>query len=124
MATPFRDTAKRIADKKDYITMSVECKRARSHSWWKNVVEYGAWQGPGEIRVGPPDPEAIRGIAKLFEMTAEQVSAMVAADWYGVLQNGVPAQALRLAPALEDLGEADVTLLENLAHRLASAAAA
>lgn len=71
---------------KDYIAMSVDSDRdrVRSHSWWKNLTEWGAWNGPGATRVGPPDPEALPGIAKLFATSVEQVAAMVAADWYGV----------------------------------------
>jgi hypothetical protein len=119
--TPFRDTAKTISKKKDYLTMSVECERARSHGWWKNLVEHGAWQGPGNNRVGPPDPDALPGIAKLFGTTREQVAAMIAADWYGVYpESDVSARALRLSPALDDMTESDAALFEALAQRLAN----
>src|SRR6266545_6985005 len=102
--TPFRDTASRISKRKDYITMSVDSNRARSHAWWKNLVEYGAWSGPGSTRVGPPDPEALAGIARLFGTSKEQVAAMVAADWYGVHPDaGLSARALNLGPVLDDL---------------------
>jgi hypothetical protein len=116
---PFRDTAQKIARTKDFITMSVECDRARSHSWWKNLVEYGAWNGPGGTRIGPPDPDALTGIAKLFGTTVEQVAAMVAADWYGVHPDAdISARALRLGPILDLLDEHDAELLETLARRL------
>jgi hypothetical protein len=118
--TPFRDTAMIINKTKDYLTMSVECDRARSHGWWKNMVEYGAWQGPGNNRVGPPDPEALDGIAKLFGTTREQVATMVAADWYGVYPDtDISARTLRLGPALDDLTDTDAEMLEALARRLA-----
>ena len=109
-----------ISRSKDYLTMSVECDRARSHGWWKNLVEYGAWRGPGATRVGPPDPEALPGIAKLFGTTVEQVATMVAADWYEVHPDtAISARALRLGPTLDDLAEADAELVETLAKRLA-----
>lgn len=100
--------------------MSVECDRARSHGWWKNAVEYGAWKGPGTNRVGPPDRDAIPGIAKLFGTSEEQVAAMIAADWYGVHPNAdISARALRLSPVLDQLTEGDAEIVEALARRLA-----
>ncbi len=108
-----------VATTKDYLTMSVESNRARSHGWWKNLCEYGAWRGPGDTRVGPPDPGALEGIAKLFGTTTEQVAAMIAADWYGVHPDtDIPARVLRLGPILEQLTDADAELLETLARRL------
>jgi hypothetical protein len=59
--------------------MSVECNRARSHGWWNDLVEYGAWHGPGATGVGPPDPEALDGIATLFGTSVEQVGDLVEA---------------------------------------------
>ncbi|WP_128558270.1 hypothetical protein [Streptomyces triticagri] len=119
-STPFRDTATKVARTSDYITMSVNCDRVRSHSWWKNVVEYGAWEGPGGARVGPPTPEAIDGIAKLFNTTADQVAVMVAADWYGVeTDTHLSARMLSLTPVLDSLDEEDAELVETLARRLA-----
>lgn len=118
--TPFQDTAKQISRTKDYLTMSFDSDRARSHGWWKNLVEYGAWQGPGKNRVGPPDREALDGIANLFGTTREQVAAMVAADWYGVYPDtDVSARTLRLGPALDELTDSDAEMLEGLARRLA-----
>jgi hypothetical protein len=100
--------------------MSFDSQRARSHGWWKNLVEHGAWQGPNTTRVGPPDREALPGIAKLFGTTVDQVAAMVAADWYEVYPDTeVSARALRLSPALDRLSEADAELVEKLAMRLA-----
>ncbi|MEV6155420.1 hypothetical protein AB0L53_34275 [Nonomuraea sp. NPDC052129] len=118
--TPFRDTARAIADRMDYIAMSVGCDRVRSHSWWRNMVEYGAWNGPGAGRVGPPDPEAVIGIAKLFATTPEQVNAMIAADWYGVLPDReLSTRVMGLAPLIDMLNLSDYGLLHNLTLRLA-----
>ncbi|MGW2645030.1 hypothetical protein ACWC2T_08920 [Streptomyces sp. NPDC001393] len=104
-SSPFRDTARTIARKKDYISMSVECDRARSHSWWKNIAECGAWGvTSGGARVGPPTPDEFPGIAKLFGTTVEQVAAMVAADWYGQEPHGgVSPRVMNLAPLLDQL---------------------
>jgi len=119
--SPFRDLAQEIARNSDYITMSVNSDRARSHGWWKNLVEYGAWAGPGTTRVGPPDPEALSGIAKLFGVTEDQVAAMVAADWYGVgSESELSARVLRLGPLIDELEVVDAKLVERLIHRLAS----
>lgn len=119
--SPFRDTAKLIAAKTDYMAMSYESDRARSHGWWKNLVEYGAWRGPNGTRVGPPDPEALSGIAKLFGTSVDQVSAMVAADWYGVHPDAdLSARAIRLSPTLDRLQDSDAEIVEKLAARLAS----
>ncbi|WP_329259541.1 hypothetical protein OG417_22775 [Actinoallomurus sp. NBC_01490] len=119
-SSPFRDTARKIARDKDYYTMAWESDRARSHGWWKNLVEYGAWRGPGSSRVGPPDPEALDGIAKLFGTTVERVSAMIAADWYGVRPDtDLSARVLSLGPVLDGLTDADAELVESLARRLA-----
>lgn len=118
--SPFRENAKKINQKKDYIRMQVDCDGVRSHSWWKNLVEYGAWQGPGNLRVGPPTPEAVPGIAKLFGTSKEEVCAMIAADWYGVNPNGdVSSRVRRLGPTLEALAEPDADLIEAFARRLA-----
>jgi hypothetical protein len=122
-STPFQDTARRINKDKDFLTMSVESGRARSHGWWKNLVDHGAWKGPNNTRVGPPDPEALEGIAKLFGMTERQVAEMVATDWYGVHPNraaDVSPQVRRLGPVLDQLSEKDFDLIENLVRRLAT----
>ena len=121
--TPFRNMAKKIASNNgsDYMAMQYESGRARSHAWWRNVVEHGAWNGPGSTRVGPPDPEAISGIAQLFGTSTEQVCAMIAADWYGVHPDiDVSARVLRLAPLLERLSEDDADLVEALSRRLSA----
>jgi hypothetical protein len=100
--------------------MSFESSRARSHGWWKNLVEYGAWRGPGGVRVGPPDPEALDGIALLFGTTTDQVSEMVAADWYGVTRDSeVSTRVLRMGHLIDALDERDAELVEHLARRLA-----
>jgi hypothetical protein len=117
--TPFRDTAKEINRTKDYLDMSVACDRARSHGWWRNLVEHGAWAGPGG-RVGPPTPESLPGIAKLFGTSVEQVSAMIAADWYDVQPDNAPsARTLRLSAGLDDLDDAAAALVEQLVMQLA-----
>jgi len=121
--TPFRDAARRLpeARQRDYAAMQVKSDRARSHGWWRNLVEYGAWSGPNATRVAPPDREALTGIAKLFETTEEHVAEMVAADWYGVHPDlEVSPAALRLAPTLAQLGDDDLDLLETIARRLAT----
>jgi hypothetical protein len=121
--TPFRDVAKKIAESNghDYTAMQYESERARSHAWWRNIVQHGAWNGPGATRVGPPDPEALGGIAELFGTSVEQVSRMVAADWYGVHPDvEVSARVLRLAPVLEELSDSDADLVESVARRLAT----
>jgi hypothetical protein len=120
--TPFRETASKIARSKDYITMSVESDRARSHGWWRNVIEYGAWHGPGSTRVGPPDPEALAGIAKLFGTSTKQVATMVAADWYDVHPDTeISSRTLRLGPAFDRLDESDAQIVETLIRRLTKA---
>ncbi|WAH99762.1 hypothetical protein [Arthrobacter sp. MMS18-M83] len=99
--------------------MAHESERARSHGWWRNLVEYGAWNGPGSNRVAPPDPQAIPGIAKLFGTTEEQVRAMVAADWYHVYPDTeISARVQRLAPLLDRLTDDDADLAEKLVRRL------
>jgi hypothetical protein len=117
--TPFWETAKKLARGTDYISMSVASDRARSHGWWRNLVEYGAWGGPGGTRVGPPDPESIPGIAKLFQATEEQVKAMIAADWYQVGQGSeLSTRVQQLAPKIDQLNEADADLVAELIQRL------
>lgn len=121
--TPFRDTARKIAKENDYIEMQVGCDSARSHAWWRNLVHYGAWNGPGTVRVGPPGPDTLPGIAKLFETSEEQVARMIAADWYGVFpETELSPRVQRLGPLFERLSEGDAELVERLARRLASAA--
>ncbi|WP_157878502.1 hypothetical protein [Streptomyces chattanoogensis] len=103
-STPFRDTVRNLARTKDYILMQVECDKARSHSWWRNVVEHGAWKGPGTIRVGPPTPDELPGIAKLFGTSEAQVQAMIAADWYGIEPSGgLSPRVMNMAPLLDKL---------------------
>jgi hypothetical protein len=117
--TPFKDTAKQVNRKLDYVAMQVHSDGARSHGWWRNLVEHGAWAGPGRTRVGPPDLEALDGIAKLFGTTPEQVAAMVAADWYGVHPNNeLSPLVLRMGPAIDHLDEVDAGLVELLIRRL------
>lgn len=100
--------------------MSDESDRARSHGWWKNLVDYGPWDGPGSIRVGPPDPDAVGGIAKLFGTSEQRVAEMIAADWYGVQpESDVSNRVLRLAPTLDQLSESDLDLVTKLMGRLA-----
>lgn len=68
----------------DYVDLADACGRQRSNTWWENLLEYGPWKGPGSIRTDPPDSEAIVAFAEVFDITTEQVAAMVAADWYGL----------------------------------------
>jgi hypothetical protein len=117
--TPFKDTAQKVSRTMDFLDMSVGSDRARSHGWWRNLVEHGAWKGPGSGRVGPPTPEALPGIAKLFGTTKDQVAAMVAADWYGVHPDTtISARALALSAALDKLDDFDAELVEKLIRRL------
>ncbi|WP_433679691.1 hypothetical protein [Nocardia sp. CA-119907] len=116
--TPFWDAANRIAQTMDYQDMAHRSDRARSHGWWRNLVEYGPWKGPAG-RVSPPDPDALSGIAKLFGTSEGQVRAMIAADWYGVQQNTeISARVLRLGPLFEQLTDEDADLAEKLIRRL------
>jgi len=75
-----------------------------------------------QVGTGPPDREALPGIAKLFGTTTDQVAAMIAADWYGVHPDtDISARALRLGPTLDQLAESDAELVERLAQRLVPA---
>lgn len=117
--SPFREYARKVAAQMGYVAMQVHSDGARSHSWWKNLVDYGAWRGPGGTRVNPPPPEALPGIAKLFGLAEWQVAAMIAADWYGVVLPNAPSQLVaRLGPALDRLPLADATFVEILVTRL------
>lgn len=116
---PFWATATIVASRMDYVSMQVNSDGARSHGWWRNLVENGPWGG--KSRVGPPGPEALPGIAKLFSTTPEQVAVMIAADWYGVHRDtAVSPRMLRLAPMIDRLDDADAGFVEMLAHRLAT----
>lgn len=101
--------------------MSYESNKARSHSWFRNMVEYGAWgriTGSGG-RVGPPTPGDFPGLAKLLGTTPEQVASMVVADFYGVdTGDGFSARMQRLAPIIDGLDEEDAELIEKTAQRL------
>ncbi|GAA3461049.1 hypothetical protein GCM10018963_30620 [Saccharothrix longispora] len=109
-----------MAERMDYISMSIGCDRVRSHGWWRNVVVFGAWSGPGESRVAPPPPEAMTGIAKLFGTTEEHVKAMVAEDWYGVAPaSGPSGRVQRLALLIDRLSEPDADLVESILRRIA-----
>lgn len=91
----------------DYISMQVGCDRARSHSWWRNVVEHGPWKGQ-QARTAPPTPDEWPGIAKLFGTTEDQVCEMIAADWFGVRPGTeVSARVMKLAPLLDELTETE-----------------
>lgn len=105
---------------KDWVTMSVEADRARSHSWLKNMAENGAWGNAGSGRVGPPTPSEFDGLAKLLGTTADQVAAMVCADFYGIdTDTGYSARVMRLAPLVDDLADDDLALVDTLVQRLA-----
>ncbi|MFI2734767.1 hypothetical protein [Streptomyces sp. NPDC018711] len=118
-STPFRDTVKSISRTKDYIEMQVESDKARSHSWWRNVVEYGPWRGPGNTRVGPPTPDEFPGIAKLFGTSEEQVQAMIAADWYNIEPHGgVSPRVMNLAPMLDQLSDEQADALGVIVRAL------
>ncbi len=121
--TPFRDKARQIAESSDYMTMQVRSQKARSHSWWRNVCEYGPWEGPNGTHTGPPTPAEFDGVAKLFKVSTDQVARMIAADWYGVPMNGpVSDRSSRVVVKLESLSAADAKLAEALVDRLAEGA--
>jgi hypothetical protein len=115
----FQDAARDVARRNGQdARMQVESRGARSHAWWRNLVKYGAWDPPGS-RVGPPTPEAIPGIATLFNTTEEQVAAMIAADWYGVQpRSDLSTQAQKIAARLNTLEQEDLDLLDDLVRRL------
>jgi hypothetical protein len=120
-STPLQDSLRQIhRSGKDWVTMSVEADRARSHSWLKNMAEQGAWGDAGAGRVGPPTPDQFRGLAKLLGTTPDQVAAMVCTDFYGLDTGaGYSARVQRLAPAMDGLAESDAALVESLINRLA-----
>lgn len=101
--------------------MQVECDDARSHTWWKRLVEDGPWGGrAGYGRVTPPERDILGPIAKLFGTTPERVAEMIAADWYGVhTETEVSNRVLNLSHLLDALDEKDAGLVETIARRLA-----
>lgn len=96
--------------------MEAGSDRARSQAWWNNLVRYGGWEPEG-ARVGPPPPEAIASIAKLFKRTAKEVREMIAADWYKVYPTPEISARVRQTP-LNALTEDDAKLVESLIRRL------
>ena len=69
--------------------------RARTRGGGTSFVT--AHGSPQARESGPQRPEAIPGIAALFNTTEDQVARMIAADWYGVQSgNAVPAQAEKI----------------------------
>jgi hypothetical protein len=119
--TPFLDRAREISRTKDFVTMDADSGRARSHGWWRRLVEYGPWgSGYNTGRVGPPDREALDGIAGLFGTSPERVAEMVAADWYGVrAEVEVSDRVLNLSHVLDTLSDEDAHLVWRIAQRLA-----
>lgn len=119
--SPFRESLKKLsAAGKDWQAMSYESDRARSHSWFRNMTEYGAWgTTTNGARVGPPTPDEFAGLAKLLGTTSDQIASMVVADFYGVdTGNGFSARMQRLSPIIDGLAEADAELIEIAARRL------
>jgi hypothetical protein len=100
--------------------MQVDCDDARSHTWWKRLVEDGAWGSrPGVGRVGPPEPDTLGPIANLFGTTPERVAEMIATDWYGVHnETQVSNRVQNMSHLLDALGEEDAKLIETIARRL------
>ena len=100
--------------------MDLGSDRARSHSWWKKLAERDAWgMTGGGGRVGPPGPDAIPGIAKLFGTDETTVRQMIAADWFGVhpdqpLTPGVQ----RIVPLLTGLSLESLDVVAALVVRL------
>ena len=118
-----QDSLKKIHDSgKDWVEMSFEADRVRSHAWFKNMTEKGAWGQFGATksnRVGPPDPDTFTGLAKLLGTTVEAVASMVASDFYGVTGEARhSARVQRIAPMIESLKDDDADLVELLVGRL------
>ena len=101
--------------------MEYESGRARSQAWWRRLVERGPWgSGYNTGRVGPPDREALDGIADLFGTSPERVAEMVAADWYHVrIEREVSDRVLELSHVLDVLSDEDTHLIWHIALRLA-----
>lgn len=119
--SPFRDSLKKLHSAgKDWQAMSYESNKARSHSWFRNMVEYGAWgMTTNGARVGPPTPDEFKGLAKLLGTTPDQIASMVVADFYGVdTGDGFSARMQRLSPIIDGLAEDDAELIEKTARRL------
>ena len=119
--TPFRDTARKLSLGGNYARLQVKSDGARSFTWWRNLVEYGPWGGEYGPSVGPPKPDAVPGIAKLFRVSEQRVREMIAEDWFGVNHNAdVSQRVMRIASALDSLSERDADLVADVARRLAS----
>lgn len=85
------------------------------------MVEHGPWGGgrSGAGRVGPPEREAIPGIAKLFGTTPARVAEMIAADWYGVrTEADVSERVLNFKHLIDALDSDDVLLVDRILRRL------
>src|SRR5258706_15872904 len=122
-SNPFLDRPTEIARSKAYTTMSIDSGKARSHTWWRRLVENGPWGPDIGFRVTPPPPEAIKGIAKLFHTSPNRVREMIAADWYEVPpRSDVSPRALNLSHVLDTLSDEDAKLVETVACRLAKGA--
>ncbi len=119
--TPFRDTAKGLARTKGYLRMQIECDDARSHTWWKRLVEDGPWGGrAGYGRVAPPERDTVGPIAVLFGTTPERVAEMIATDWYGVhAEVEVSDRVRNMSHLLDALTDDDAGLLQEITRRLA-----
>lgn len=110
---PFRDAIERLHNRgTTYARMARKSGELRSTAWFNNV------KAGGSRLVGPPPPHILHGFARLFDMTWEQVAAMVAESWYGVQTEGASERVKRIAPALDALDEADAELVERLVTRL------
>lgn len=102
----------------DYVALQVGCDKARSHGWWRNLVEHGPWEGPNGVNVGPPPPKTWAGIAKLFQTTTDQVRQMIASDWFGVNPNQLSPMVMQLAPLVDQLTPSDQRWLHWMAYRM------
>ncbi|RCG19135.1 hypothetical protein DQ384_38310 [Sphaerisporangium album] len=120
---PFRYEALTLNRKDGYTYSQMEamCDRARSQAWWNNLVRYGAWE-PSNARVSPPPPEALAGIAKLFDTSELTVRTMIATDWYGIVPpDEIPSRVRRMQGPIMALGDEDAKLVEELIRKLGKA---
>jgi hypothetical protein len=69
-------------------------------------------------RVGPPDRNAVNGIATLLGSTPGRVNEMVAEEWYGVAMTDQSARVRGLSSRLDALGSDDAALVERIVQRL------
>lgn len=110
---PFWDRAREVSGNMTYTGMAEGSLNARSHNWWRQLVE------SGPSKVSPPGPETLDGIAALFGVAPERVAEMVAEDWFGVRVSGESDRVLNTRHLIDSLDEGDAVVLEGVLRRLA-----